>query len=104
MYHIYFSVLIPKRASVDNPFSRLYKNRLTPRTFRIFGFHHESTLIGVSPEDVKLPVVMTDSGRPYAVTVFGTLGSFNRWQCIGYGSTNDTPVHQIFGVKYLKSG
>ena len=104
VYHVYFTVLVPEWASVDDTFSRLYQHRLGPRTFRVFGFHHESTLIGVSPEDVKLPVVMTDSGRPYAVTVFGTFGSFNRWQCIGYGSTNDTPVHQIFGVKYLKSG
>ena len=104
MYHIYFSVLIPKRASVDNPFSRLYKNRLTPRTFRIFCFHHESPLVRVSPKDIKFTVVVTNGRSPYTVTVFRSFRSFNRSKGIGDGSADNCPVHQILGMQNLQSG
>ena len=104
MYHIHFAVFVPKRTSVDDAFTRFHQYRLSPRSFRIFGFYHESTLIGISPEDVKLTVVMADGRCPYAVTMFRTFGSFYWGQSVRYGSANDSPVHQIFGVEYLQSG
>ena len=92
VYHIYFSVFIPERASVNDTFSRFHQDRFAPRTFRIFGFHHKSSLIGISPKDVKLTVVMTNSRSPDTITVFRSFRSFDRREGIGNCSTDDCPV------------
>ena len=92
VYHIYFSVFIPERASVNDTFSRFHQDRFAPRTFRIFGFHHKSSLVGISPKDIELTVVMTDSRSPNTITVFRSFRSFDRREGIGNCSTNDCPV------------
>ena len=52
----------------------------------------------IAPEDVEFSVMVTDGGCPYTVAVFGAFGSLYRGQRIGYGSTDNGPVHQILGM------
>ena len=103
MRQIYFAVLIPKRTRVDNAFNLFHQYRLAPRAFRFSGFHHEYSLIGISPEYVELTVVMPDAGSPYAVAVFRTFGCCNGRQRGRHGGADDRPVYEVFGVKNLQS-
>ena len=93
VYHIYFSVFIPKRASVYNSLTRLNEYGFCPRTFRIFGFYHESALVGIPPEYVEFTVMITDSRSPYAVTMFRTFGRFDRSKGIRHGGADDAPAY-----------
>ena len=74
-----------------------HQNWLAPGTFRIFGFHHECSLVRVTPEYIEFTVMVADTGCPYTVAMFRTdIG--NRGQCVGYSRTYDSPVDKVFGV------
>ena len=102
MSHVDASVVVPQRGGVDDAFAGLHQHRLAPRAARVFGLHHECALVGVAPEDVELPLMMTDARRPDAFAVLRRGVGCGR-HGPRYGRADNAPVHQVFGMQNLQA-
>ena len=94
------AVFIPQRTTVDQSFPGNDEHRVIPTACRILCLDHIDTMVGVSPVDIKLTLVITDAGCPYALSVTRSLEmslhllvtTIERLQ----GITDNLPVDQVF--------
>ena len=99
IYGVYLAVIIKQDGQVINVSAHV---DVLPRPGRILGDEHLHAVAVDVGEDIKLPVVVTDTGSPNALTV-GFLAVFEP-ELIAHVETVETiaqefPVHQVLGMQ-----
>ena len=98
IHQVHAAVLVPQRRGVDHSLARNHTHWIVPFAGWILGLHHEHTVIGVTPIDIELAIMITDAGSPHTIAMRGLIELTLRLE-LGDSMSNEFPVDKILAVK-----